>query len=175
MPHIPKQIKKDDSAGREAQRRRHVEHRPLPSAHARFRERLDVIRHRLDAGVGAAAERVGAQEQRGDEYPSKLLRQARSLLECLGHERGQSVCVQSDTQQDEHRMSGEESEKDRQQHLDGLAHPAQIEDNQQQNHAKLGRELELMCGHRQEAEHRIDTARDRDCYRQHVVDDERRT
>jgi hypothetical protein len=69
----PQQIQQDDAARGERERGCHVEHRQLAGAHHRLTQRLDVVRDRLDAGVGSAPERVGAQEQRQCGDPSDVV------------------------------------------------------------------------------------------------------
>jgi hypothetical protein len=80
-PHVPKEIEKDYSARREAERNRHIEHRPFAGEHARLRQRLNVVGYRFDAGVGATAQRIRAQEQRNDEYQAHLLGQKSGLVD----------------------------------------------------------------------------------------------
>ena len=58
------QVAEQDAARRERERRGHVEHRALAGLHARLAQDRDAVRDGLDAGVRAAAQRVGAQEER---------------------------------------------------------------------------------------------------------------
>ncbi len=58
---VPQQVQQDDAAGGEGQADRHVQHGQFAGAYARLGQRIDVVRHRLDAGVGAAAERIGLE------------------------------------------------------------------------------------------------------------------
>ena len=73
---VPQQVQQDDAAGGEGERQRHVEHGELAGVHARLGEHVDVVRHRFQPGVGAAALRVGEQQQRGDAGPADLARRA---------------------------------------------------------------------------------------------------
>ena len=61
--HVPEQVADQQAAGGDRQRGRHVEHRALAVSHARLLHDRHAVGDRLDAGVGAAAEGVGVQEE----------------------------------------------------------------------------------------------------------------
>ena len=65
------QVREQDAAGGERERHRHVEHGALAGRDPRLAQDLQAVRDRLDAGVGAAAEAVGAQERDGDRARSR--------------------------------------------------------------------------------------------------------
>ena len=60
---VPEQIEQDDAAGGEAQRAGHVEHGVFAGLDPRLTQHVDVIGDRFQPGVGAAAQRIGAQKQ----------------------------------------------------------------------------------------------------------------
>ena len=53
-------VREQNAAGGERQRHRHVQHGALPGAYLRLAQDLQAVRDRLDAGVGPAAEAIGA-------------------------------------------------------------------------------------------------------------------
>ena len=57
------QIADQDARRRQGERDRHVEHRALAGGDARLAHDLEAVGHRLDAGIGAAAHGVRAQQQ----------------------------------------------------------------------------------------------------------------
>ena len=69
---VPQQVADQQAAGGERQRDRHVEHGPLGGLHARLAHDGQAVRDRLDAGVGAAAQRVGVNEEQ--EHPAQAQR-----------------------------------------------------------------------------------------------------
>ena len=140
--HPPEQVEKDDAAGGERQRGRHVKHRQLAGAHPRFPERLDVVRYRLDPGVSTAAQRVRAQEQRQRGDPADVLRELARILDRVGHDARQPLGMAEDAVRDQERMRDEKTEKNRQQDLDRFLHAAQIHHQQHRDERQLGTELE---------------------------------
>src|SRR5205823_10460952 len=75
---------------------------------------------------------------------------------------------------DQDHVGEEEAEKNRQQDFYGFLHAAQVQVQQQPDQHELGGELEFLGAERQQAEDRVDPARDRDRDREHVIDDQRR-
>jgi len=103
---------------RKAQREGHVEHRPLAGRDPRLDQRLNVVRYRLDARVGTAAQGIGAEEKKRDgEDPTHLLRQLAGFpatVSGISAGPGFPACRRN-TVEDEHHMGDEETrEKDRQ-------------------------------------------------------------
>ena len=82
---VEQQVADQDAAGGEGQRDRHVDHGPLAGGDARLAHDLEAVRHRLDAGVGAAAEGVGAQQQqRHAGEPQRREPRVEPLVELVG-------------------------------------------------------------------------------------------
>ena len=171
---VPQQIQQHDAAGGKRERCRHVEHRPFAGRDARFGERVDVVRHRFQAGVGAAALRISEQYRRHHENPAGLAREARGLVQRFGNQRRQAVRVRVDAITDKHHVHDHEADEDRQQEFDRLFHAAQVERHEQYDRREFDAYLVAVQAERQQAEHRIGAAGNRYCNRQHVVDDERR-
>ena len=73
---------------------------------------------------------------------------------------------------DQREMRDAEADEDRRQQADRLAHPAQVQVDQQHDHGDRRLQLHDLVHRRQQAEERVDAARRRDRDRQHVVDDQ---
>ena len=124
---MPQQVQHDDAGGGEGQRERHVEHGPLAGAHARLGQRIDVVRHRFDAGIGAAAQRGGAQDQRGHEDPAHLPGQRAGFVQGVLHHQVDIAHAGAHAVNDDQHVRDHEADENRGEHLDRLLHPAQIE------------------------------------------------
>ena len=80
---------------------------------ARLAHDADAVRHGLDAGVGAAAQRVGAHEElQRPEQPERAQRAADVGVH-LGGDRGQLRHVRADRDQQQDRVGDQEDAEDR--------------------------------------------------------------
>ena len=158
-----------------AQRERHQEHRPLARPHPRFLQHVDVVRDRLDACVGAAAERVRLEKQRHHEEPARLSSQRSSLPDRCMDLRHQCVAMTCDAVRDQREMSETEADEDRREQADRFTHAAQVQVDQQHDDGDGRLELDDLVHRRQQAEQGVNAARSRDGDREHVVDDQRRS
>ena len=174
---LPQQVQQDDAAGGERQRQRHVEHRQLAGAHARLGQRLDVVRDRLDAGVGAAALRVGAAgtATTAPTQPMSLRELAASPPSSSGDQRRQARgMARAMPYTISTRWVTTKPRKIGSRILIDSFMPRRLStisstDDQRSSVPELAR----LEAERQQAEQRIDAARDRDRDGQHVVDDQR--
>ncbi len=166
------EVEQDDAARHKRQRQRHVEHRPPAGCDARLGQGLDVVGDRLDARIGAAAQRIGAQQQTGHGDPAELAGELPRLRKRRRQERRHAVDVGEDPVDDEETVGDHEADENRQQHADRLLHAAQVEIEQKQNEDDLEPELQLTVGPGQEREQCVDAARHRDRDGEDVVDDE---
>ncbi len=143
------------------QRQRHVEHGPLACLHPRLAHDLEAVRHRLDAGVGAAAQGIGAHQQQrhaaqaqGGEAGVKALRRLVRRNRHLGQ-------MAEHRPADEQGVGGQEHQEDGEQGLDRLLDAAQVEGDQQADDQVLRRQLQVVQLPRQEAEDGVAAGGDR--------------
>ena len=141
---VEQEIAEEDAAGGERERRRHVEHRPLASLDARFAQDLQPVRDRLDPGVGAAAHAVGAQKRDRDREEPDLADLRAALVRRRRDDAGKRVRVAAERDQDHDRVRDQEADEDRHQHGDRLLHPAQIEQDEDEDRRDRGLELERL-------------------------------
>jgi hypothetical protein len=171
---VPQQIQQDDPARGKGQAAGHVEHRGAAGAHARLGQRIHVVRDRFDAGIGAAAQRVGFQQQRQREEPRGVARQAGGFEHGVRQQGRNQGRPGGDAVDDQQSMGGDEAEEDRQQDADRLLHAAQVQPQEQQHQRQFGAQLPVLRAERQHREQRVGATGDRDRHGQHVIDDQRR-
>ena len=170
---VPQQITDQQAGGGEGQRHRHVQHRPLRGAHARLAHDRQAVRHRLDAGVGAAAQRVGVHEEQ--EHPAHAQR-PHPLVKAGRHlsHGGRERVGARDHAADDHRDVGDhEDHEDRRQRDRRFAHAADVQRRQAEDEEHLERQLEPEPRRRQEAEDHVAGGGDRDGDGEDVVDEQR--
>lgn len=174
-PHLPERIQQNDSACGKRQRQRRIEHGEPAGPESRLRQEVEVVGDGLHAGVGAAAEGIGAHEQRDDEHPPQGGSRVAGLLHRVRHERRQPVGLADDTVTDERAMGQEEAEHDRSQQLDRLSHAPQVEQEQEQHQADFHGQLVSLGTDRQQTEQRVRAAGDGDGDGEHVIHQQRGT
>ena len=141
MPDAPQQIEQQDAASGDRQRRRHIEHRPLAGLHARLGQRIDVVRHCLDTGVGAPTLRVREQQRRDRADDADLRGEVSGGHRRARHHVRQVRRMHDDAVDDQRQVREHETEEDRQQHLDRLFHPAQVKHDQAEHDRNLHPQL----------------------------------
>jgi hypothetical protein len=173
-PRVPQQVQQDDATGGNRQRQRHVEHRHLAGAHTRLGQQVDVVRHRLQAGIGTAALGIRQQQHAGHAGPADVLRQLARFKHSVRQQLRQVGRVGDDAVDDQHQVGGDETEEDRQQDLDRFLQAAQIHHDQQRDEEGFGPKFIRLEAERQEGRQRVDPGGDRDRDGQHVVQHQRR-
>ena len=171
---VPQEIEKDQPAGGEGERDRHIGHGPAPRDRAGLAQHVDVVGDRLDAGIGAAAQREGLEHDADHRPPADLAGKRTRLVQRLGDEARQPAGMAHHADDDEPAMGDEEADENRQQQEEQLLDPAQIGDGQQDDDDDLTRHLPGLPLQRQKAEQRIDAAGHRKCRGQDEIDDEGR-
>jgi len=154
------QIPEDDPAGGHGEAGGHVDHRPLAGEDARLAHDREAVRDRLDSGVRARAQRVGAQEQqrKGDEpHGAEIVREA--VRDAARHLVGAPE-MEADASADQDDVREQESEEDGQQDPDRFLHAAQVEDRQRCDRGQLDRQLPHVPVAREVAEDRLASCRD---------------
>ena len=137
------------------------------------RKNLHSVRDGLDAGVRAAAQRVGAQEdEEGREQPQRG-RVRRASVAAPWRTRRKRGCVGEEAVGDHEGMGDDEDEEDREKERDGLFDAAEVQDDQDDEDEDLRpSSFQLYpCGG-QKAEDGVAPGRDRDRDRQDVVHDQ---
>ncbi len=191
---VHEQVREDDAARGDGQRRRHQPHRVLRGANLRLAHDLDAVRDGLDARVRAAAERVRADEEQeraeGAERRDGVPVVDRRLM---GHRRDLTE-VSEDGDAEEDGVRHDEGHEDRKDRLDRLLHAPNVEHDEQPDRGDLEDDLgtlngveprpevfgrDAAGGHaepgaRDHAEDSVPAGRDRRRDGQDVIDEERR-
>ena len=103
----------------------------MPVSHLRLAQNLHAVRDRLDAGIGAAAQAVGAEKSdRHGHEPERAPISRPVSCTALVTKGGISCACPTMAVDDHDRVGHEEREEDRHEHRDRLLHAAQIEHDQ---------------------------------------------
>ena len=167
---LQQQVAEEQAAGGEGQRDRHVQHGLLAGLHLGLAQDLHAVGHGLDAGVGAAAQRVGAQEQ-GQHAQAAQRGQAGVEVGFDAVKDGADLRqVREDAVADHENVGHHEDDEDGGQEGHRLLDPAQVEHDQQQDQEEVEEDLVRLPGDGQEAEQGVSAGDDGDGDGQHVVD-----
>jgi hypothetical protein len=92
--------------------------------------RVHVVGDGFQAGVGAATQRIGAQYQRSNKYPTHAVREASGLTQSIGDQRWQVPGLDEQPIYDENKVKNDKPQEYRQQHKDRFLHPPEIQEAQ---------------------------------------------
>ncbi len=169
---IGQQVAEDDAGGHHGQRDGHVRHRPLGVGDLGLPQDLDAVGDGFDAGVGAGAEGVGAEDDEEGGEAADLTGRALGLPDRAEVDPRQVEQVLPHGDDDHEEVGGHEDEEDRNENLDALLDAAQVEHDEDTEDQHLEDESVSAPGDRQEAEDLVDPGSDRRRDRQDVVEDE---
>jgi hypothetical protein len=139
---VVQQVAEEDPARREGQRDRHHQHGALAGLGLGLAQDLGAVADRLDAGVGAAAERVGAQEDEREARPAERPEVVAGVPHGRLHHRAEVGRVAEDAPGDEHDVGDEEREEDRDEHADRFLDAAQVQRGEGDHDEHGGGQLE---------------------------------
>ena len=170
---VIKQIGQQQSADDKRQRRAHVNHRAFAGLHARFAQGVQAVADGLDAGVGAGAQTVGAQQDGDQSEPADFC----GIRLHVGHnavgDAGQIAEMRRDRPDDGERVAEHEHEKHRHPEQHGFLGAAQIQQREKHDDAEGKFQFPDLPFHRQHAEQRIRAAGHADGDGQNIIADER--
>src|SRR5262249_4004647 len=133
----------------------------------------NAVGDRLDARVGAAAERVSAQDDEERRREADGRRGRPGLLDRPGEHLGQGEEALDDRRHDHREVRREEEQKDRNEDLDALLDSPQVEAHEEPQDHQLRDELVAVPVLGEEAEDLVHAGRHRGRDRQDVVHDQR--
>ena len=168
-----KQIAQEEPAGGQGQGDGHVQHRALAGPDLGLSHDLQAVGNRFDAGVRAAAERIGPQEDQKNAHASEG-GQIIGELDMDLVRQGLEVAEIAENAVAEHQnVRGDEGQEDRRQQLDGFLDSPDVQDHQEPDEPGGGGDLILLILQGQVTEQRVGARSDGDRNREHVVDDQR--
>ena len=176
------QVGNHQSAGRDGQREGHVAHGAFGGLDARLAHHRHAIGNRLDAGIGAAAHRIGIQKQ--PQHAENADRRIMGVLAHLGRNLGGDAAdvaqVQSNRAADDEDMRQQEDQEDRQQKCDRFLDAAHVQHDEQKDRRALDNHHRLVVRETKGAEiaacqtkQRVAGRRDRGGDGQHIIDQQR--
>ena len=131
--HSDQEIAQENPPGREGQGGGHVDHRLLPGLDSRLAQDLEAIGNRLDPGVRPAAEREGFEEEQNHASGAERHEPGLEIAADLPADRADLGDVGKNPVADEQQMGHDERQEDRRQERDRLLHPAEVEDDEEEN------------------------------------------
>ncbi len=152
---IQQQIAHEEPAGGQGQGNGHVEHRAFPGSDFGLSHDLQTVGNRLDAGVRAAAERIGPQKDQENAHASdggQIMGEFGMDVTRQGFEAAEIAEYAVAEQQN---MRGDENDEDGRQDLDRFFDPADVQDHQEHDQSRGGQDLVLLISQGQEAEQGI--------------------
>jgi hypothetical protein len=171
--HLVQEVAEQDAARGEGERRGHVEHRLPPVVDPRLAQDADAVAHRLDPGVGAAAERKRAQHDDAHSEPSELRDGAVRFGDGGGQQAAEIRGVAQHAVADECNVRGDEDQEDRRQHHHRFLDAAQVEQDEPRDHRVLGEQLDAVEARGHEGVDRVAAGRHGDRDGEHVVHHQR--
>ena len=168
------QVSEDDPARGDRQAGGHVDHGPLGGQDPRLPHDVEPVGDRLDAGVGARAQRVGAEEEQCETDESHGAQVVRKTVGHAARDLVGPAEVEEDAARDQDGVRRQEGEEDGHQDADRFPDAPEVQHGEDGHRHQLDRQLPDMPVLREVAEDGLAAGRHRRRAGEDVIDQQRR-